>query len=109
MRRTRDLQLGLLTSAAAAVLGLSGCSSGSVPRRCVDGGGLVVADRYCDEEDRGGPVAGGYYPYRWYYGGPSGYVPTGSHVSGGSYTRPSGVASFAHPTSGGTVRGVFGG
>jgi hypothetical protein len=79
-------------------------------RRCVDGKVAVVDDRYCDDQDRRGPVStGGYYPYRWYYGGSGGYVPVGQQVSGGSFDRPAGVSTFSSPTSGGTIRGVFGG
>jgi len=80
-----------------------------MPRRCVDANSKVVADQSCEDEDRRGPVTtGGVYPYRWYYGGGSSYVPPGTVVNGGSYTPPEGVSTFAQPTSGHTVTGVFG-
>ena len=109
MRRTKDLNIGLLTSIAAATLAMSGCARNIMPRRCVDENSQVVADQSCEDQDRRGPVAaGGAYPYRWYYGGSSGYVPPGSVVRGGSYEAPEGVTTFAQPTSGHTVTGVFG-
>ena len=110
MRRTRDLNIGLLASIAAATLAVSGCGPAASPRRCVDDKSAVVADEYCEDKDRRGPVAtGGYYPFRWYYGGGSSYMPPGTVVSGGSFEPPAGAISFSHPTSGGTVHGVFGG
>jgi hypothetical protein len=96
VKRTKDLNLGLLASVAAATLAMSGCGGPGMPnamaRRCVDGSSAIVDDRYCDDEDRRGPVsAGSYYPYRWYYGGPSGFLPVGQQVGGGTFERPAGV------------------
>lgn len=109
MRSRKDLNISLLTSIAAAMLSMPGCGPTAPPRRCVDGKSAVVADENCEDQDRRGPVAtGGHYPFRWYYGGGSGYVPPGSIVSGGSFAPPEGVTSFSHPTSGGTVHGIFG-
>ena len=92
-------------------MAMAGCGGSNLTaRRCVDGSAAIVDDRDCDDEDRQGPVsAGGVYPYRWYYGGPSGYMPVGQQVGGGSFDRPAGESSFSQPTSGTTVRGVFGG
>jgi hypothetical protein len=111
VKRSKDLQLGLLLSVAAATLATSGCGgSNLMARRCVDGNGLIAEDGRCTDQDRSGPIPpGGGYPYRWYYGGPVGYVPVGQQASGGSYEAPAGATSFSQPTSGTTVRGVFGG
>ena len=107
MRRTKDLRIGLLASVAAATLAMTGCQSESVPRRCVDADSKVVADDLCQSQT--GPVGyGGYYPYRWYYGGGSAPFSPGSRVTGGSYTPPAGASSFSSPTPGATVHGVFG-
>ena len=46
----------------------------AMARRCVDGSSAIVAD-----------------PYRWYYGGPSGFLPVGQQVGGGTFERPAGV------------------
>jgi hypothetical protein len=111
MRQTRDLNIGLLASIAAATLAMTGCGPKTVARRCVDTRSAVVSDDWCEDESRRGPVAaGGFYPYRWYYGGSRAYAPPGTVMSGGSYNRPAGVSSFSHPTAtGGTTRGMFGG
>ena len=109
MRRTKDLNLGLLASIAAATLAMTGCAGKPMPRRCIDADQRVVSDDKCDQSEGQGPVTtGGVYPYRWYYGGSSGYLPVGTGVSGGSVTRPEGVSTFSQPTSGTTVSGVFG-
>jgi len=101
MKRTRQVKLTLLASLAAF---LTGC--GPDPRsirRCVDTSNHVVDDWYCtDDYQRQHSTPG---VYRFYYGGPSAYVPVGSVVSGGSYAAPPGVTSFTSPTS----RGVIGG
>jgi hypothetical protein len=110
VRRTKDLNIGLLASIAAATLAMSGCGSPVGVRRCVDQNLKVVADDNCEDRDRAGPVTiGGVYPYRWYYGGSSGYIPPGGVVGEGSFASPEGVSTFAQPTSGKTVYGVFGG
>lgn len=86
---------------------------------CTDQNGVVQDDEYCDDTyitSHGGhydsgsglwiiPYGGGYNQYRYNYGG-TGTI--GSHVSGGSYTKPSGNTSVK-TASGKTVqRGGFG-
>ena len=112
MRRTKDLNISLLASIAAATLAMTGCTVKATPRRCVDENQKVVADENCEQDgdrDRGPVASGGIYPYRWYYGGSSTYIPPGGVAAGGSFTPPEGVSTFAQPTSGRTVTGVFGG
>jgi hypothetical protein len=109
MRKTGLIHLGL-TSAMALTLSCS--SHRKEAQRCIDGSNVVVEDRYCDA-----PIGshGGYYPYRWYYGG-SGFY-TGQTVTGGSYAATPGMGTFrsssdssgtGSTSSSGTTRGGFG-
>lgn len=94
MKRSRTIQLTLVASAAAV---LTGCNEQPV-RHCVDANNRVVDDRYCG----GNGVAGRPGGFVWYYGGPRGYIPMGSTMSGGS------LSPQAAPSSSGTSRGVVG-
>lgn len=112
MKRTKEVRLGLLASTAAMMMG---CGPQQPPhydvhRQCVDQNQVVVADRYCEQQN-GATSTFDSSPYRWYYYGGGYYyghsttyipVPFGSRASGGSFSPPA-VASS------GTVRGVFGG
>lgn len=115
MKKSRVIELGLLLAMAGA---LTGCRrEPSVAQRCVDANGVVVDDKCCATQDqqRGSPgfVGGGYYPYRWYYGGYG--TGLGSRVGNGSYDAPP-AGTIVRPNSGGTVvrgggsstRGFFG-
>src|SRR5512140_996748 len=102
MKRTRLIQLGLLLGMAGA---LTGCRrEPRVDQRCVDANGVVVDDKYCASQDqqRGTPgyLGGGYYPYRWYYGGYGGGL--GSRVGNGSFDAPA-RGTIVRPNSGGSV------
>lgn len=123
MKRSESIKVGFLGSCAISLLLLTGCDE-APPRRCVDDHQVIVEDAKCgqvyrddwegDEPtptptptptvDQQGVAHPFIYPYRWYYGGPRGYVPVGTRVEGGAFVPPAGVESFAHPTS----RGVIG-
>lgn len=63
---------------------------------------LVVDDSYCDDDDV--TYRGGYYAYRWYYGG----VRNGRYVAKGTTIRPS-YAQITSRTGKVIQRGGFGG
>lgn len=69
------------------------------PRRCVDGQGRVIEDKYCesDETDFGYGTDNYVYVHHWYYGGEPGWIPYGRPVFGGTYIRPY-QGSFYRPT-----------
>jgi len=95
LKRSQSVELFLVLAAAAA---LADCSPEPHVRRCVDGSDTVVDNRNCE----GVPQSPAYH---WYYGGPSGYLAVGAHVSGGSAS--SGGAGEAGGS--GTDHGVIGG
>lgn len=72
-------------------------------RRCVDNNNRVADDWFCDDRNPQHAAASG--AYHFYYGGPTGFIPVGSAVSGGSTTPPAGITNFSSPTA----RGVLGG
>ncbi|MGW7533677.1 hypothetical protein [Amycolatopsis sp. NPDC054798] len=86
---------------------------------CTDSNGVIQDDRNCDENyavSHGGhysggfwfipiPGGGGYTQYRYNYGG-SGNV--GQHVSGGSFTAPSGNTNVSTKSGSSIQRGGFG-
>ncbi|MGW4396053.1 hypothetical protein ACWEHA_12245 [Amycolatopsis nivea] len=90
-----------------------------VTASCVSSDGVIQDDRYCDESyatSHGGhysggfwfipiPGGGGYTQYRYNYGG-SGNI--GQHVSGGSYTAPSGNTNVSTKSGTSVQRGGFG-
>ena len=97
MKRSRTIQLTLVASAAAV---LAGCSE-KPSRHCVDANNRVVDDKYCGGN---GGVPGHTGGFVWYYGGPRGYIPFGTPMTGGS------LSPQAAPSAGaGTTRGVVGG
>lgn len=101
MRRSRSIQLSLVTSLASL---LTSCDSRPT-RYCVDENQNVADERQCE----GNCPAGGPCRYHWYYGGASGVVPDGTHLSGGSTERPAGgFARAPSGSEGGTERGVIG-
>ncbi len=113
MKKSRVIELGLLLAMAGA---LTGCRrEARVDQRCVDANGVVVDDKYCANQDQQRGTlgfVGGYYPYRWYYGGYGSGL--GSRVGNGSYDVPA-SGTIVRPNSGGTVvrggsstRGFFG-
>ena len=79
-----------MISASAA---LADCGTERV-RRCVDASNTVVDNQNCES-----PTSSG--AYHWYYGGTSGYVPVGGHVSGGSDSA--GAAGADAATSHGVI------
>jgi hypothetical protein len=93
LKRPQIIQLTIVTSVAASLLS---CSGGNPPTRyCVDQNQTVADERDCENSTPG---------HHWYYGGPSGYVPSGTRISGGSTEVPS--QGFTTPS--GTVRGGIG-
>lgn len=92
LKRSQSVELFLVLAAAAA---LTECGPEQHIRRCVDGSDTVVDNQNCE----GTPQLAAYH---WYYGGPSGYVAVGTHVSGGS-------ASSGGVAESGTAHGVIGG
>jgi hypothetical protein len=96
LKRSQSVELFLVLAAAAA---LAECGPEQHVRRCVDGRDTVVDNQNCE----GVPQSAAYH---WYYGGPSGYVAVGSHVSGGSASS-GGAAGEAGES--GTAHGVIGG
>ncbi|WP_409461794.1 hypothetical protein [Amycolatopsis sp. GA6-003] len=86
---------------------------------CTDANGVIQDDRNCDENyavSHGGhysggfwfiplPGGGGYTQYRYNYGGTGGI---GQHVSGGSFTAPSGNTNVSTKSGTSIQRGGFG-
>ncbi|MCG3749330.1 hypothetical protein [Amycolatopsis sp. Poz14] len=85
---------------------------------CVTSDGVIQDDKYCDESyatSHGGHYSGGFWiiplpgggysQYRYNYGG-SGSI--GQHVSGGSYTAPSGNTNVSTKSGTSVQRGGFG-
>ncbi|WP_409183897.1 hypothetical protein F9C11_05930 [Amycolatopsis sp. VS8301801F10] len=85
---------------------------------CTDANGVIQDDKYCDESYAvanhghysGGfwfiPIpGGGYTQYRYNYGGTGGI---GQHVSGGSFTAPSGNTNVSTKSGTSIQRGGFG-
>ncbi len=103
MKRSRAIQLTLVTSVASFLIG---CENRPT-RYCVDESQNVTDDKNCEDANpRGAP----YHLYHWYYGGSRGPVSNGTHLSGGSTVAPSG--GFVSPSAaseGASERGVFGG
>jgi hypothetical protein len=97
LKRSQSVELFLVLAAAAA---LAECGPEQHVRRCVDGRDTVVDNQNCG----GVPQSAAYH---WYYGGPSGYVAVGSHVSGGSAS--SGGEAAGEAGESGTAHGVIGG
>ena len=95
MKRSTTVQLTLLSSVAALLIG---CRSQQV-RRCVDESQTVVDEQNCLAQQSSGFHGG----YHWYYGGPSGYMPMGTRMSGGSSTGGGSSTSDS-----GTTHGVVG-
>jgi hypothetical protein len=90
---------------------LVGCDDRREAQRCVDQNGLVVDDKYCQQQPAPpGGAPPGDAAYHWYYGG-SGYYP-GETASGGSDTPTPGYSGM-RPSEPGfddtVVRGGFGG
>ena len=100
-RRSTSITLTLVSSVAAGVL--TACR-GETSRHCVDPNDRVVPDSMCSATHTRVVAGGGWYPYRYYYGG-RGFAGIGSVLRGGSYRG--GVSSGAH-VGGGTARGGFG-
>lgn len=100
MKRSRSIQLTIVTSLASALVG---CGDRAT-RYCVDQGQRVVDEKRCDQ-DQSDPSD---HYYRWYYGGAYGHVPFGTRLTGGSYSRP--LGGFVTPAEAdhGSVRGIFG-
>lgn len=85
---------------------------------CTDASGVIQNDQNCDENyavSHGGhysggfwfiPIpGGGYSQYRYNYGGSGGI---GQHVSGGSFTAPSGNTNVSTKSGSSVQRGGFG-
>jgi len=104
MKRSTQVAAPLLASAALALL--AACRKPEM-QRCVDEHNVVVADSLCgnqpgQQNNNSYHPGGGYFPYRWYYGGFGGYG-LGSVVGGGGYAPLGG-----HSYSSSTTRGGFG-
>ena len=104
MKRSLQVTAPLLTTAALSLL--TACRKPEM-QRCVDEQNRVVDDSLCksipNQQNLGsGYHGGGYFPYRYYYGGTGGYG-LGSIVSGGSLAPVAG-----HSYSSSTTRGGFG-
>jgi hypothetical protein len=104
MKKSRLVSLGLTPAMAIALIG---CEDRREVQRCVDQNGLVVDDKYCQQQ----PVApgGGGDVYRWYYGG-TGYYP-GETAADGYYIPTPGYSAMrpSEPGFGDAVaRGGFG-
>jgi len=98
MKRSQAIQLSIVTSVAATLLS---CDGTPPTRYCVDQDQRVLDERACQQ-----PTTGGHY---WYYGGRTGYVPTGTRITGGSFETPSeGFTTSSGSVVGGTVRGGIG-
>jgi hypothetical protein len=98
MKRSKAIQTSIVASVAATLLSCEGTPPPT--RYCVDQQQRVLDDRECQQTTSGGHV--------WYYGR-SGYVPTGTRISGGSFQTPSeGFTSNSVSAEGGTVRGGIG-
>jgi hypothetical protein len=95
MKRSRVVQLTLVSSVASMLLG---CRE-KPTRYCVDENQAVADERKCEQS---GPSGGAYGAYHWYYGGARGQVPEGTRLSGGSTVAPEG--GFSEPSG----RGVIG-
>jgi hypothetical protein len=91
MKRSRVVQLTLVSSMAAMLIA---CRERPT-RYCVDEGQAVVDENNCIAGNGG---------YHYYYGGGHGYMPYGTHLSGGSTSAPSG----GYTVAAGTVRGGIG-
>ncbi|HWD03064.1 MAG TPA: hypothetical protein VG674_11500 [Amycolatopsis sp.] len=85
---------------------------------CTDSSGVIQNDQYCDESyatSHGGHYSGGFWfiplpgggysQYRYNYGG-TGTI--GQHVSGGSFTAPSGNTNVSTKSGTSVQRGGFG-
>nr|WP_170212078.1 hypothetical protein [Saccharothrix australiensis] len=112
--RKRLLIGGGVAAGVAGVVAIwyAASSPDEVEAQCTQDG-VVVEDRYCDENyarSHGGYYSGGFIyiggsSYRYHYGGSS--APVGQKVSGGSYTIPKGANVTTK--SGTTIqRGGFG-
>lgn len=105
MKKSSLVSLGLTSAMAIALMGCD--DDRREAQRCVDQNGLVVDDKYCQQQ----PVTpgGGDYVDHWYYGG-RGYYP-GETAAGGSYTPTPGYSAM-RPSEPGfsdvVVRGGFG-
>lgn len=92
--RSAAVNIGMVGVLAFAISGCANTNS-TAKRRCVDQtNDTVVSDDWCADE--GGSGSGARGPYGWYYGGRT----TRGKVTGGSYTRPSGVDSGGFGESG---------
>jgi len=101
------------TVVLGGLLFLCGCDGRprrQLAQRCVDNQGRVVDDKACEEESRRPGYGSHGYPYfyHWYWGGPTGYVPNGAVVRGGSYYAPraANVDVFSPTVSGPKPTGV---
>jgi hypothetical protein len=107
VRKSSQITLGLVASLAMAFT--SGCRRTQV-QNCVGADNRIIGDQYCDEADkqrRNSP--GGYYPYRWLFGGSSGGH-IGDSVLGGSTSAWPGATTVrgSGAGSGGVSFGGFG-
>ncbi len=92
--RSAAVNIGMVGVLAFAISGCANTNS-TAERQCVDQtNDTVVSDDWCADE--GGSGSGARGPYGWYYGGRT----TRGKVTGGSYTRPSGVDSGGFGESG---------
>jgi hypothetical protein len=109
MKRSCAVKLTLVTSVAALLVQ---CDRRPT-RYCVDENQNVIDDSKCAGTYTSGSYGSYGYSsnrYRWYYGGAQGFVPNGTHLTGGSIIAPRGgfvTRSFSSP-GGGSVRGIIG-
>ena len=102
MKRSRAIHLSLVTSVASL---LTSCNNRPT-RYCVDENQNVTYDQKCEDDYR---VNNFYHRYHWYYGGASGFVSNGTHLSGGSTELPQrGFVTASGESESGSEHGVIG-